>query len=1079
MGLRDIDIKPGYVSKGEKLLTDFLLPAINESIHYDRVTSFYTIDSLLAISQGIQSLYKKHGNMRLIIGVHSFPSELIDASLQQEFLSKEVKKIRQQISKDLLSIGDALEKEQLATLAWMIQDKLLEVKVASVKGDGLFHPKTLILVDKNEDTVVAIGSPNETSKGLGGNIEQLMVAKSWENNETVDYNVAFFDSLWNGEEDDVITSDVTEETKDMILHALGNKYIKAPIYFSDSVAIIEKSSKMPVNYFVSGDIPALFLHQERAVIDALSRWPVRVLFSDEVGLGKTFEVAATMTFLRKYCGVKRVVILTPKSVLQQWQDELREHFGIEAWLYDSSAKEYVTNGKVRRIGNRNPLGSLAPDIVLMSAQLARGSRAQDNLFSKNDTILPDLLVLDEAHSARVSKDFSGKTKKTRMYSMLEEITNKIPHVILATATPMQKEASEYHALLNLLGLPKAWQKSRNFLTSLRLIASDDVPDLSDAYSAATLLVKTLMEMKPDISCLGMLEQKFISDLLDIHKEDDQIKTSEFVQKNWEVMRPIFIRLHPAHLLTIRNTRRSLEKVGYTFPVRKLVEESINNSVHIELFYDKVNNYLTDDCFSVEKVINSDKNVSLGFVRVSYQQRAASSLYSCKRSLERRYTKLKELKDSIDSLQTEDLYNAFSYNNQLDSIEIDDYFTRGDDESALSFKENIDISMLKRQLGIETTALSSLVSEAEKIIKTYGDLKILKSIDLAMTCLGSGDSVLLFSRYTDTVQALLNVFTQRKLDQKYIYGIYTGEKSVIVRNGMEEPCDKARIKRELFSGNLRIMFCSDAASEGLNLQAARVLINVDVPWTPARLEQRIGRVARLGQTAKQVDIYNVWYPHSIEARMYHRIQKRLDETNLAIGEFPDIVAEDIKQAVIDNNADENTGIEQLKEIRNSFQTKGLESLWSLQEEKISYSSQIRHALISLCDENFSCRETKDYCDIKEYEMPDDTLEALTIIDGLSETISLKSKPWKYMDFKSNSVSVEYDSSDRPMIFISNVLGNRKRIKPESVFKIINNEELDDNDILDEYPKMLPDFDKLDTQYALDTVISSKPKIWRKE
>ena len=204
----------------------------------------------------------------------------------------------------------------------MIQDKLLEVKVASIEG-GIFHPKTLILTDETGDKIVAVGSPNETPYGLGGNIEQIMVAKSWENPEATEDQQQFFDSLWNGEADYVAIDDISEDTATMIVEALGNQYAAPPHKGSILCKhIIEASAKMPANFFVSGDIPALYMHQERAVLDALSRWPVRVLFSDEVGLGKTFEVAATMTFLVKYCGVKKVVILTPKSVLQQWQDEL-------------------------------------------------------------------------------------------------------------------------------------------------------------------------------------------------------------------------------------------------------------------------------------------------------------------------------------------------------------------------------------------------------------------------------------------------------------------------------------------------------------------------------------------------------------------------------------------------------------------------------------------------------------------------------------------------------------------------------------------------------------------------------------
>ena len=157
---------------------------------------------------------------------------------------------------------------------------------------------------------------------------------------------------------------------------------------------------MPANFFVSGDIPSLYMHQERAVLDALSRWPVRVLFSDEVGLGKTFEVAASMTFLIKYCNVKRVVILTPKSVLRQWQDELHNHFGINAWMYDSGIKTYCdANGNVIHMGMRNPLGPTSPNIVLMSSQYVRGSKSRESFFDRADAIMPDLLIVDDMKPA--------------------------------------------------------------------------------------------------------------------------------------------------------------------------------------------------------------------------------------------------------------------------------------------------------------------------------------------------------------------------------------------------------------------------------------------------------------------------------------------------------------------------------------------------------------------------------------------------------------------------------------------------------------------------------------------------------
>ena len=97
MGLRDIDIRVSYAGRGGDILKSFLLPSIGACVHYDRVTSFYTVESLLAISQGIESLYRKQGKMRLIIGIHSFPGEILDAVTRKKYLQNQIAEIRKNL----------------------------------------------------------------------------------------------------------------------------------------------------------------------------------------------------------------------------------------------------------------------------------------------------------------------------------------------------------------------------------------------------------------------------------------------------------------------------------------------------------------------------------------------------------------------------------------------------------------------------------------------------------------------------------------------------------------------------------------------------------------------------------------------------------------------------------------------------------------------------------------------------------------------------------------------------------------------------------------------------------------------
>lgn len=1074
MGLRDINIKVSYAGKGGDILKKFLLPSIDECVRYDRITSFYTVESLLAISQGIDSLYRKHGKMRLIIGIHSFPREFLDAVTRKKHLEDQISEIRKNLKQGIETIKDSIERERLATVAWMIEDELLEIKTADVIGEGIFHPKTMVLADEKGDKIVAIGSPNETSFGLGGNYEQVMVAKSWEQPDAVEVQENFFDSLWNNQLDDAITLDVTEETAEIIKQGLGTYYYQTKSKTSQRNNIIDISASMLSNFFVSGDIPALFVHQERAVIDALSRWPIRVLFSDEVGLGKTFEVAATMSFMMKYCGVKRVLILTPKSVLKQWQDELNEHFKLNVWRFDSGSRSYIdAHDKISYWGNKNPLGTGSPDVILMSVQYARGSGINGSIFSKEGAYLPELLILDEAHSARVSKDISGSSKKTQVYSMIENVSKRIPHMIFATATPMQKEAGEYHSLLKLLGLPKAWQRNQVYMRSLDLIGYSECPGLSDLKLAAEMLFKTMEDMKPSTNRLSTLQKQVLSQLIGLKKEEITIVT-DFVRDNWQIVRQLLVLLHPAHLLTVRNTRRSLAEKGYKFPNRKLIPISIPNSMEIEMYYNKVNEYLSKKCFSIEEILFPDRKISIGFVRVSYQQRVASSLYSCKKSLERRLERINSLKASLENYlnaKSSALYNPTG----LDDLELEDLLDEGYDDTFNVNLATVDIHTLQRAIAIESTSITPLLKRAALLLEDGKDLKIKESIALAKKCLFEKDKVLVFSRYTDTIDALLNEFQLQGLNKQFRYGIYTGAKSCIVSNGKENQCNKNDLKRGLFSGEIRVVFCSDAASEGLNLQAARVLINVDVPWTPARLEQRVGRIARLGQIANDVIIYNVWYPNSIEARMYYKIQKRLENSNLAIGEFPDVVAKTIRTAILNGEDDDNLGLNELLEIRNSKQVAALEELWS--QSGVSTESELtRDRLMMICSRFFKLIGTELDGIIKEYETPDGSRIKVTSKCGMAESISLKTEVWNNFRCYDDDLTIIQDSNQRPAYFAIMKEGENHVLRHSSIPKVILKEALEEEDLLRGYPPMLPDGKRLDLSYSIDCALEPVPNYW---
>src|SRR5690606_11720613 len=109
-----------------------------------------------------------------------------------------------------------------------------------------------------------------------------------------------------------------------------------------------------------------------------------------------------------------------------------------------------------------------------------------------------------------------------------------------------------------------------------------------------------------------------------------------------------------------------------------------------------------------------------------------------------------------------------------------------------------------------------------------------------------------------------------------FGLYAGsDKSGIYKNGLFQRCQKEEIKLKVRNKQLKLLFGTDAASEGLNLQALGTLINLDLPWNPTRLEQRKGRIQRIGQERDVVWIYNMRYRDSVEDRVHQLLANRLE------------------------------------------------------------------------------------------------------------------------------------------------------------------------------------------------------------
>jgi hypothetical protein len=147
--------------------------------------------------------------------------------------------------------------------------------------------------------------------------------------------------------------------------------------------------------------------------------------------------------------------------------------------------------------------------------------------------------------------------------------------------------------------------------------------------------------------------------------------------------------------------------------------------------------------------------------------------------------------------------------------------------------------------------------------------------------------IIFSQYYETAAHFAERLSRQGLPETEI-PVYAGEgKAGIFLNGEWNPQPRETLKKRAVKGHFGVFFGTDAASEGLNLQYyLATLINLDAPWSPTRLDQRTGRIRRIGQPEKRVQIANFRYEGSVEEKVWERLNERYETIYSLLGTLPD-------------------------------------------------------------------------------------------------------------------------------------------------------------------------------------------------
>lgn len=201
--LKDINLESVYSSEDSDILKVFYIPVLSVSKDYNRITGFFSSDSLAVAAKGMTGLIKNKGSMKLITGLFSKKEDVIIAEDVITNPDKIIKEIEQNF--DIDAIENAFIKETLKAFGWMLAKGFLEIKLALPKKDhvsnfpALFHQKIGIIKDIDNNEISFSGFINETGIGWTKNIEEFKVFRSWNEDELNYFNsdkIRFF-HLWN------------------------------------------------------------------------------------------------------------------------------------------------------------------------------------------------------------------------------------------------------------------------------------------------------------------------------------------------------------------------------------------------------------------------------------------------------------------------------------------------------------------------------------------------------------------------------------------------------------------------------------------------------------------------------------------------------------------------------------------------------------------------------------------------------------------------------------------------------------------------------------------------------------------
>lgn len=312
-----------------------------------------------------------------------------------------------------------------------------------------------------------------------------------------------------------------------------------------------------------------------------------------------------------------------------------------------------------------------------------------------------------------------------------------------------------------------------------------------------------------------------------------------------------------------------------FPERRAYTVNYDLSPKESVLYHEVTSYVQEEFNRADQLSNERKN-TVGFALTILQRRLASSPEAIFQSLHRRRERLENrLNEEKLGKRVEDYRSSINYDVDYDD---DDYSSEEIEREEENVADQASAARTIQELEAEIRTLKHLEQIANEVRLSGEDRKwdelskLLQDNECMFTADGQREKLIIFTEHKDTLRYLTDKI-------RTLFG--SDDSVVTIHGGMLR--DERRKVEEMFrqDKNVRILIATDAAGEGINLQRAHLMINYDLPWNPNRLEQRFGRIHRIGQT-EVCHLWNLVSQETREGMVFQCLFNKLEEERAALG-----------------------------------------------------------------------------------------------------------------------------------------------------------------------------------------------------